>query len=159
MTRDTSKSGITFISFVILAILGMQTYAVVIRSAWYWPFIDYPMYARSHYEGERVPVKYTINATLSDNKKVSLVHEDLDLNDWKFNYKFVYPVLRNDVKGMQELIEYYRNRTGKKIVRVEILDSGYRVTRDGLLETGPSVLAEMEAESARREENPRGIEP
>jgi hypothetical protein len=54
-------------------VLGFQALAVLSRSGrWLWPFMDYPMYAGSHREGERIPARHTVYAITEDGREIPM---------------------------------------------------------------------------------------
>jgi hypothetical protein len=79
------------VSVVIVVVLGLQLFAVVVRSFKGWPFIDYPMYAHSYEEGDRIPVDSRLYATLADGTEVPITPEDLGLGNswWIYSYWIV----------------------------------------------------------------------
>jgi hypothetical protein len=84
---DTAGNATRFriISLVIVAVLVLQAAALVSRPGkWSWPFIDYPMYAHSHQEGERIPAKHSVVATTADGREVAITPEDVGVNIWVF---------------------------------------------------------------------------
>jgi hypothetical protein len=75
-----------FATLVIVLVLGLQSAAVVLMAGPSgWPFTDYPMYSRSHHEGERVSgARYFVYATASDGREVDILPEHLGVNIWLF---------------------------------------------------------------------------
>jgi hypothetical protein len=70
---------------IIVLALGCQFFAVIAQvNKWGWPFTDYPMYASSHYEGERIVASHLIFATTDDGEEVEISANDLGLNIWQF---------------------------------------------------------------------------
>jgi hypothetical protein len=70
---------------VIVAVLALQSVAVLARSGkWAWPFIDYPMYASSHYEGERIPARHVIYGITADGRELELTRDNIGVNLWLF---------------------------------------------------------------------------
>jgi hypothetical protein len=85
MDTQHSATQLRIISAVIVAVLGLQAFAVVGRSGkWTWPFTDYPMYAESHQEGERISAKHFVFATTADGREVEITPESLGVNLWVF---------------------------------------------------------------------------
>ena len=73
------------ISLVIVAVLSLQFFALVSRPGkWSWPFTDYPMYAQSHQEGERIPARHLVAATTADGQQMAVTPEDVGVNLWVF---------------------------------------------------------------------------
>jgi hypothetical protein len=82
-----SESTTTFrlISLVIVAVLGLQLFAVLARPGkWTWPFIDYPMYSHSRHEGDRVVARHFVFATTVDGKEVPITPKDLGVVIWVY---------------------------------------------------------------------------
>jgi hypothetical protein len=85
MATQVRAARFRIISVVIVAVLGLQVFAVVARSGkWTWPFTDYPMYAQSHQEGERIPAKHFVFARTADGREVEVTPENLGVNRWVF---------------------------------------------------------------------------
>jgi hypothetical protein len=82
------------VSVVIVAVLGLQLFAVLARTAKGWPFIDYPMYATSLEEGDRVPVDSKLYAGFADGTEVALSPSELGLGDlwWMYHFWVVDPL-------------------------------------------------------------------
>src|SRR3954453_13761643 len=58
---------VKLISIFIVTALVLQFLAGVLRTVpWVSPFINYPMYATAHYEGDRISYEYTVYATFED---------------------------------------------------------------------------------------------
>ncbi len=84
---STSDSATTFrwISFVIIAVLGLQLFAVIARPGkWTWPFIDYPMYSKSRHDGDRVVARHFVFGTTEDGKEVAITPEDVGVVLWVY---------------------------------------------------------------------------
>ena len=58
---------VKLISVFIIGALTLQMTAILLRTGPYaYPFVNYPMYAAAHYEGERILVEHTIYARFTD---------------------------------------------------------------------------------------------
>ena len=74
------------LALAISAILIVQTGVIlspligVETGGWYWPFLDYPMYSKTHFEGEAVKVRDQIAVILSDGTELDVELDDLDPN-------------------------------------------------------------------------------
>jgi hypothetical protein len=85
MDTQQSVTQLRIISAVIVAVLGLQVFALATRSGkWTWPFTDYPMYAHSHREGERISAKHFVFAITADGREVEITPENLGVNLWVF---------------------------------------------------------------------------
>lgn len=72
-------------SCVIVGTLALQVGATFARlDAWTWPFMDYPMYAQSHHEGERVLPGPVVYAEFADGGEVRLEPADIGVTSWIF---------------------------------------------------------------------------
>ena len=72
-------------SAIIVLVLGCQLFASLAQAnRWSWPFTDYPMYAWSHYEGERIKAYPIVSATTEDGQEIEIIADDLGLNIWQF---------------------------------------------------------------------------
>lgn len=83
----TQENAATYrtISVIIVLVLGLQTFAIVARSGkWTWPFTDYPMYAQSHQEGERISAKHFVFARTADGQEIEITPENLGVNRFVF---------------------------------------------------------------------------
>ena len=79
-----------------------------------WPFLDYPMYALSHHEGERVSKLVVIGAEL-DGGEHEVTSEDLGLGDWAFSM-FVRALLRDEQAAIQEFVRAYEQKQAKQLL-------------------------------------------
>jgi hypothetical protein len=78
------------VSLVIVVVLGLQLFAIAARTPKGWPFIDYPMYASSSEEGDRIPVDAKLYATLADGTEVLITPRDLGLgNSWWMYHRWI----------------------------------------------------------------------
>ena len=58
--------------------LLLQFLAVLLRTGpWLYPFINYPMYATAHYEGDRIAYEHTVYAIFDDGTERAFQSDDL----------------------------------------------------------------------------------
>ena len=75
----------TLVSGVIVLVLGLQVISIITWSGRYtWPFTDYPMYARSQQEGDRVVGRHILYAVLEDGREIEITPDDLGGNVFVF---------------------------------------------------------------------------
>jgi hypothetical protein len=82
-----SENATTFrlISLVIIAVLGLQLFAVIARPGkWTWPFTDYPMYSHSRHDGDRVVARHFVVGTTVDGEEVAITPKDLGVVLWVY---------------------------------------------------------------------------
>ena len=66
------------VSIFIAAALTLQMAAVLLRTGPYaYPFVNYPMYAAAHYEGERILVEHKVYARFTDGTERAISREDV----------------------------------------------------------------------------------
>jgi hypothetical protein len=82
-----SPGRVKLISIFIVTALVLQFLAVLLRTGpWLYPFINYPMYATAHYEGDRISYEYTVYATFDDGTEGAFKSVDLDSSPAFFGY-------------------------------------------------------------------------
>lgn len=78
-----SPSAFRCLSLLIVGALGLQMGAVLLRSGpWAYPFINYPMYAAAHHEGERILVEHRIYASFTDGSERPITRADVGEHYW-----------------------------------------------------------------------------
>lgn len=78
-----SPRAFKYLSLLIVGALGLQMSAVLLRSGpWAYPFINYPMYAAAHYEGERILVEHRIYAVFTDGSERPITRADVGEHYW-----------------------------------------------------------------------------
>jgi hypothetical protein len=168
---------------VIALVLGLQFFANISRpNKWGWPFTDYPMYDRSHHEGERIVASPVVVGTTEDGQTVQITPADVDLNIWQFmswtralteahspspnppratnaRVRSLRPWLKSTglfdwrkhtdseaLPGVRTgaILAAYQQKFGQRIVHLRVEDNGVIVTRAGMQEVPPQVLAEID---------------
>lgn len=131
------------ISCVIVAILGLQTFASFVTTGrWGWPFIAYPMYKTPHFEGERVLYDFEVYATHDDGSEALIDQGDLPF--WIYKLKLVNGLATDERGSVQPIVAAYCERTGKNVVEVRLQDMGVAVSRDGAVSgLPPQAIATM----------------
>ena len=73
------------ISIGIVGALVLQSLAVLLRTGpWLYPFINYPMYAAAHHEGDRIAYEHTVHAIFADGTETAFKSADLDSSPYFF---------------------------------------------------------------------------
>jgi hypothetical protein len=164
----TEQAQMRLASLVIVLVLGLQFMAVALRSSvWIWPFTDYPMYASSHQEGERVSARHFIYATTADGEEIELFPEDVGGNIFMFE-RWGHRLMDSPgdevkelggLKGWLKSTSWFRllkgehrvdlakvflamaeENRGIDIVTLRVEDTPYIVTREGLAPATPDVV-------------------
>ncbi len=82
-TSLSSPRAFKYLSLLIVGAMSLQMGAVLLRSGpWAYPFVNYPMYAAAHYEGERIRVEHRIYATFTDGTERPITRADVGEHYW-----------------------------------------------------------------------------
>jgi hypothetical protein len=138
---------VALVSAVIVAVLVLQavaTFDLFPRllgrpSSYFWPFLDYPMYRRAHYEGETIEV-YRVVGLLEGGGETVIEPADLGLSFWKFRDGFVWAIRQRDGARLAVYAEHYRARAGRRLAALRLERAGHRVTRAGIEAVAPETL-------------------
>jgi hypothetical protein len=95
-----------------------------------WPFLDYPMYSRPHYEGDRVS-KVMVLGIREDGSEVPVTAAALGLGEWHFHI-FVKAVLSERRQVVEGLLDRYEKHEKVKLQGLRVVDRGQLFTRQGL---------------------------
>ena len=123
-----SPGQIRLVSAIIVGALVLQFLAVVLRTGpWLYPFINYPMYATAHYEGDRIAYEHTVHARFADGSESAFKSADLTSLPFFFDYW---------VKAMAAMAE-------DPGIALAFLFGGIvtRILREGMLELDPPGIA------------------
>lgn len=127
-------------SLIILFCLALQSFAVFHPvSPRLWPFLDYPMYNRAHYQGEAVN-RYVVFGVFADASEARILPEDLDLDFWKFEYGPVPMLRRGDVESLKPYAQLYNARQNKKLVRFRLENHPFTLSDQGVRAVTPQVV-------------------
>jgi hypothetical protein len=66
----------------VMAILGAQALMALppdLFGAWYWPFLDYPMYSRAHHPGEEIRFRKVEGRPCGGGDAIALTQMDLGI--------------------------------------------------------------------------------
>ena len=107
---------------VLLPLSGIRTHT------WYWPFIDYPMYAKPHYEGDRVKVSDPLVVRFADGSESEVDAASLGLNFWHL-MNLTRDLKEGDPNAAERLIRAHPR--GAEIVEARIYEYPIQVTRNG----------------------------
>lgn len=136
---DNSRIARACASFFIAGVLLIQagTLGVTAVHAHFlhsklFPFIEYPMYAPAHYEGERVTASWLLEGQLPEGHGVPVTKEGLGIDIFDFN-RLVQATLEGDKEQAQVLRRLVRERIpqGERFTVLIIKSYPVRVTRDG----------------------------
>ena len=143
--------GRSVITLVILFFLGLQTVAIAMKvgAAPLWPFMDYPMFSGTRYEGDRIEIEPRVFATLDDGSEVQLTHMDFGLITWTF-HGFIGHLLSGDSEtydrrfDFDHLVRLYNDSHERKLSRIRIETSPWILTKNGGQQAPPEVLSEID---------------
>lgn len=139
MHWDSSRIARACGSFFIIGVLLTQAatlcvtamHATFLRSKLF-PFLEYPMYAPAHYEGERVTASWLLEGQLPEGNGVPVTKEELRIDIFDFD-RLVQATLEGDKEQAQVLRRLVRERVpqGERFTVLVIRSYPVRVTRDG----------------------------
>lgn len=119
---------------MIVIILASQTFASVVGTGRLtWPIISYPMYARAHFEGDRLDHGHAAYAVLADGSRIPIDPAELDMSFWTFQSTVVKPVRLGNLDRLAPILARYCTQHDAQIVRVEIDDLGVAIGHDGVV--------------------------
>jgi hypothetical protein len=107
-----------------------------------WPFVDYPMYSRPHYEGEPIS-QLRVVATLDDSSEVSIGPGDVGLDFWHFRLHVVRGLEMNDAARVRELVRLYQTRNNRRLVGLRLENHPIILSRDGIRPGRPEVRRDL----------------
>ena len=148
------KLALPLTSLFILTLIVLQAVATFggIHS-FLWPFTNYPMYKRAHFEGESVHIRYLVFGILEDSTEVSILPEDLGLNFWKFEgikgKGFVRAIRFGDEEGLDIYVQEYEKRGGKKLAGLRVEDQSFILSPKGVKPAPRQILKIVNLKSPR----------
>ena len=142
------------VAFIIISIwfaailISQITISVVLFPLWQgisrtWPFLDYPMFAPAHYEGERMPqlvvIGKRIDTQAAYEDEIEITSRDLGLGDWAFSM-FIRALLSDDQAAIREFVDTYEKKNSKQLAWLRVDDRGPLFEDGGLHAAEPSVV-------------------
>ncbi|HEM46200.1 MAG TPA: hypothetical protein ENO23_04055, partial [Alphaproteobacteria bacterium] len=135
-----------FLSAVIATVLVLQTIAgfgilfgPFEAPPYMYPFLDYPMYSRTGYEGESVH-RYEVYGITADSSVVPVSAEQLGLDFWLYFRGPVQATLDDDAAALRPYARIYEERTGQRLLAFRVTDAPIRIFADSLPESEPHVV-------------------
>lgn len=131
----------------VVVLLGAQfstLIATAVRKpfgAWYWPIIDYPMYASPGASGDSIDSEFILRGVLDDGTEVNITRADLGLN--VFHYGNLTAAIRHgEPNGIAALQKTYKQAT--RLRQVKLLTSGRVIERNGILQREAVVMRSVD---------------
>jgi hypothetical protein len=110
-----------------------------------WPFTDYPMYRRSHVEGELLH-RYHVFALRVDGSETLLTLEGLGVRPWQFERQFVVPLMQPEAltsgqrRRLRHMVDLFQAKHGGIVRELRLENHPYVVMRGGLRPVPPHVI-------------------
>jgi hypothetical protein len=149
-TKAISWRKAAAISVVIMVCLTLQAGAVinglfrfVTERGYTWPFLDYPMYKRSHRQGEPID-QFVLYGTVAGSTERVLQSADFDLNDWKFMAGPLRAMRNQDEENLRLYLELFRRRHHQDLVALRLETHPVTVGREGPISLPHAVLSTVE---------------
>ena len=134
------RLNLIFTSILIVFILTIQTYAVVGKLSWYWPFVNYDMYSNKKQNGDRVNPYSMVYAKLSNSEEVLIRPQNIGMKHFKFEWNFVRAIKTENMKKLNPMIDLIENRHGQTVTDLIVKDVGVIVTRSGMKKVPPKTI-------------------
>lgn len=139
--KTDSRIGRLAVSWVILVVLAFQGIAAagltpgpVEKSPFLWPFLDYPMYTRPHYEGEGIP-RYRVIGVTDEDREVEITPETLGTDYWIYRNAFLFSFrYRGERDELEPGVQLYEDRHGVSLVEVRLENRPLVLTREGTVD-------------------------
>ncbi len=132
-------------SAVIVGVLALQGIAVlrltpgpVEKPPFLWPFVDYPMYDRTHYEGDTIP-RQRLHGVLADSTEVRIEPSDIGFDLWWLRRGLVSSMVGEDTSDVLGYARRYAERTGRSLAAFRLYHHPL-VLREAGGEPAPPVL-------------------
>ena len=109
---------------------------------WYWPLVDYPMYAFAKREGDHVNVRWIIEVETADGARREVTAEDMGLGFWRFMRTGM--ILVNNPNP--NVVAHVTNAVGKdkKLVAIDVFKYPIVVTREGPKRVKPKFMRRVD---------------
>lgn len=130
MNVSSGQLRYVFYSAVIAAVLVAQTIASFGNTDRYFPFLWYPMYAKAHFEGERLDVGHKVYALTPDGVRHSVRAEDLSIDFWRFERRFARPLKAGHVDEILPFLKIIQAQY-PSLVALQVDDYPMIITRNG----------------------------
>lgn len=128
---------------IIAGVLGAQFWVIVPRryqQAWYWPFVNYPMYSTAHYAGEQFSERELWAGPAGEPERMRLVsNRELNLTPFKYARALRKATNRDDsiVSGSDETASEFLGRLvvermPSQPVRLQIWEHTWTIGAGGL---------------------------
>src|SRR5262245_53915553 len=136
-----------FVSLFVIVLLGAQ-FATLVATAvlkpmdtWFWPIIDYPMYAPAGYDGDSVDSEYGIFVVFDDGRTRRVSREDTGLNVFHFRYLCFELMKSKSLTRFTPVLAALEDHA--HIREVVVKSSGRVIGRDGVVQHAPAELVRL----------------
>jgi hypothetical protein len=141
-----SRRKMFFLSGVIFGTILLQAAASSgILGERFWPFLNYPMYRKPHYQGENIST-YRLVGILRDASEIPILPEDLHLNFWKFKTGPVAAIRLNEAALLRRYMGGYQARH-PDLTAVRLEDHPKELTERGVVDAPAKMVGTMRLSS------------
>jgi hypothetical protein len=105
----------------------------------FWPFLNYHMYRKAHYEGDAV-YRYALVGIPEKGDEVPIRAEDLDLTFYKFHWGLVDAIRFNDMTELKKYVGWWERKSGRRLAALRLENHPYKIYRDGIVRAEPFVV-------------------
>lgn len=126
-------------AFILACLLAQAATSFTPLGERFWPFLNYHMYRKAHYEGEAV-YQYALIGIAAEGDEVPIRPEDLNLTFYKFHWGLVDAIRFNDLTELNKYVSWYETKFGRQLSAVRLENHPYKIVREGIVRAEPFVV-------------------
>jgi hypothetical protein len=140
-------------SLFAIGVLAFQAYAIPAQIfgkpiiGYYWPIIDYPMYAQARREGDHIQHEFHVEFELEEGTRVAVDQSDLKLPFFHF-----HRAARRLADGDRTAAETLAGLYPARVAAIRVYTLGVIVTARGAAAASPQLLGEVRLLPAEMED-------
>ncbi|VXD11793.1 hypothetical protein [Planktothrix paucivesiculata] len=108
----------------------------------FYPFLNYPMYARARYEGIKVR-QHLLFGVLEDGTEIPITDQELQVSRYLFIEEILPKVLEKDLPFLKEYVKIYEQKHQKKLVKLRLENHPLAITREGVNPVEKTVIVDL----------------
>lgn len=97
----------------------------------FYPFLDYPMYAKARYEGVKVK-QYFLVGVLEDGTEIPITNQELQISRYLFIEELLPKIQQKNLPFIKEYIKIYEQNYKKNIIALRLENHPLVITRKGV---------------------------
>lgn len=105
-----------------------------------YPFLDYPLYAPPHYEGDTIDQRLVFGVS-EDLTEAPILPEELGLSFFEFEKEFLLALRDGKGDEVNKYVELYQRKHNKKLIGLRLENHPLVLSREGV-KPGPKQILE-----------------